>query len=776
MREREKKIMMVRLVLTGALASAMCACAADDVARKMVVCSDGTELPGASGTRAPISCAPFPDRLSAFVWRNWFCVDKARLAKAVGATPDELTAMATEMGLPAEPTVLPEWRRTGYITVLRRNWHLLDYDQLLTVLDMTSDELRFKLLEEDFLWIKFGFVKPRCGALVYDADAVVRTREARLALARVLKDEDALNFDEEPRFTFQKDISRTSQTPLPPVASAKEGQTFAFRMVSPYFADYADPFGDPEVKSCPDGLLEKLAAQSVNAVWFHVVLSTLATDPKYPEFGVGAAARIEALRGLVARAKRYGIDIYLYINEPRAQPLPFFEKPGRAELKGVGGHHKDGRFTMCTSVPETRRWLRDSLAQVFRTVPGLGGVFTITMSENDTSCVSRGHEKDCPRCSRRKPEDVVVEVNRTIEEGVHAGNPEAKVIVWNWAWKEEWSEAAVAGLPRDNVRVMAVSEYRMPYERGGVKGIEDDYSISIVGPGESAKKIWRAAAAHGIGAAAKVQANCTWELCDFPYLPVMDLVAEHAINLRKEGVRDVMMAWSLGGCPSPNLRIFSELRDDDADAGRMLDRIAADEYGTGAVKSVRKAWTAFSDGYREYPFHVGVAYYGPQQWGPANPLYARKTGYGATMVGLPYDGIRGWRQDYPPNVWSAQMQKVADGFAEGSRIFADEVVPAADAAKRAHAAREGAMFRAQTLHFAACADQMRFIVARDAGDRDGMRAAARRELARAKEMLELTRQDSRFGYESSNHYYYIPQDLREKILCCRDVLAGLQSE
>jgi hypothetical protein len=34
----------------------------------------------------------------------------------------------------------------------------------------------------------------------------------------------------------------------------------------------------------------------------------------------------------------------------------------------------------------------------------------------------------------------------------------------------------------------------------------------------------------------------------------------------------------------------------------------------------------------------------------------------------------------------------------------------------------------------------------------------------------LQTHDSRFGFEASNHYFYVPMDLAEKILCCRDLL------
>ena len=49
-----------------------------------------------------------------------------------------------------------------------------------------------------------------------------------------------------------------------------------------------------------------------------------------------------------------------------------------------------------------------------------------------------------------------------------------------------------------------------------------------------------------------------------------------------------------------------------------------------------------------------------------------------------------------------------------------------------------------------------------------------REGRRTGDVLRLACADSRFGYESSNQYFYIPQDIREKILTCRQVLSALK--
>ena len=89
----------------------------------------------------------------------------------------------------------------------------------------------------------------------------------------------------------------------------------------------------------------------------------------------------------VARARRHGIGVYLYLNEPRAMPLNFFEK--RPELKGVAeGDHA----ALCTSSRPVQQFLTDAVESICHAVPDLGGFFTITASENLTNCWSHGGE------------------------------------------------------------------------------------------------------------------------------------------------------------------------------------------------------------------------------------------------------------------------------------------------------------------------------------------------------------------------------------------------
>jgi hypothetical protein len=432
----------------------------------------------------------------------------------------------------------------------------------------------------------------------------------------------------------------------------------------------------------------------------------------------------------------------------------------------------DDNFRMCTSNPEVRRWMRDALADVFSQVPELGGVFTITASENFTSCAAHNVHAQCEHCKNRDYAEMIAEVNQTIRVGVKRASPDAKVIVWDWGWHGHGDAVdVIEKLPAD-CWFMSVSEWQLPIERGGVKSAVGEYSISAVGPGPRATKHWAAAKARGLKCVAKIQAGTTWELGSFPYLPAMGLVAEHAKNLSTAGVDGLMLSWSLGCYPSPNLEVFQRFTK-GANVDSVLDALAYERYGEKPVNAVHIAWDWFSRGFREYPYHVGTLYNGPQHVGPANPLYLHPTGYKATMVGFPYDDLTAWRAVYPEEIWIQQMRSVVTGFEEGCAMFGIAIEKMEDAL-RAEARRELGMYQAQALHFASCANQAEFIVARNKGDKATMRRIVLDEIRIVKKLLPLVEADSRIGYESSNHYFYIPQDLREKLINCQHVLSQLR--
>lgn len=754
----------------------------------------------------PVPFPHFPDRLHAFVWRNWQLVPARRMAEVVGASAGEIARLGRSMGLQGPPRITGEQQRRSTLSVIRRNWHLLPYEQLLQLLGWTAEEMAFSLREDDFLFVKLGNLKPQCERLQYrPPDARARARACEIAAILRAEFPEGVGQPEEPLFEFVRQLSKP---PKVSVARATGLSAFAPRFCYSYFALYGDPLLDPTLDPYPDGYLARLAASGVDGVWLQAVLTRLAPFPWDARQSEHYATRLKNLRRLVERARRHGVGIYLYLNEPRSCPVSFFAS--RPELKGVA---QGDYAALCTSVPEVREWLASAVASICRAVPGLAGFFTITGSENLTNCWSHGGGGSCPRCGKRPPADVIAEVNATFYEGIRraggaptssrltavvgtgqaespdsqsrleVGAPAQKLIAWDWGWHDDWAEKIIAQLPRE-VSFMSVSEWGMPIKRGGVPTAVGEYSISTVGPGERARRRWEVARGRGLRALAKTQCGNTWELSAVPYIPALANVARHIANLRREGVNGLMLGWTLGGYPSPNLEVVAELGSAAADPESAMARVAERRFGKELASQVVRAWQGYSEAFSEFPFHGGLVYSAPMQVGPANPLWGEPTGYRASMVGFPYDDLDAWRAVYPPEVFIGQFEKVATGFERAhasltaafhacrSRLTADQ---------SAAAVQELSVGEAAAIHFRSVANQARFVLARR-----GLKAAKspadvqstcadlerllRAEMALARRLHAIQTRDSRIGFEASNQYYYVPLDLAEKVINCQDLL------
>src|SRR5882672_8081987 len=255
---------------------------------------------GVAGAELPVGSSPpalkfehFPTLVHAFVFRNWNLVQTERLAKILGTTPDRVRQLAGEMGLPAEERVPEIYRSRLYLSLIRRNWHLLPYKQLLELLEMTPQQLEYTLREDDFLWVKLEMVKPKCERVVWEEpSAEARKRSARI---RELIQQDfgaAMAEAVEARFAFLEEFKK----PIADEAIHRASQDAPLRIIYSYFAVYGDPLADPSLDPYPDGLLAKLAERGVNGVWLHTVLRQLAADPAFPEFGEGHEKRLAELK------------------------------------------------------------------------------------------------------------------------------------------------------------------------------------------------------------------------------------------------------------------------------------------------------------------------------------------------------------------------------------------------------------------------------------------------------------------------------------------------
>ena len=576
-------------------------------------------------------------------------------------------------------------------------------------------------------------------------------------------------------FAFVSELSK--KRPNSRDTSQQKKSIFSPRFCYSYFALYGDPLLEKESDPYPEHFLARLADAGVNGVWLQAVLYKLSPFPWDTKLSARYEERLKNLRTLVARARRHGIGVYLYLNEPRAMPLSFFET--RPELKGVvEGDHA----TICTSVPEVQKYLGDAVASICRAVPDLAGFFTISASENLTNCWSHHGGGSCPRCQKRAPGEVIAELHTVLQDGIRKSGSGAQLIAWDWGWADGWVEEIINRLPAE-VALMSVSEWSIPIERGGIKNVVGEYSISTIGPGPRATKHWGLARKRGLKTLAKIQAGNTWELSATPYIPAVENVARQAANLRGAHVDGLMLGWTLGGYPSPNLEVVSEIgQSADITPLQAMENVARRRFGSELAPAVVKAWREFSVAFSEFPYGGGI-YTAPLQAGPSNLLWEKPTGYAATMVGFPYDDLDGWRANYPVEIFAAQFEKIADGFdaaiAELRKL--SPINSTRSSAQRRNFEEELSVAEAAAIHFRSAANQSRFVHARRAlsGAKDAQESGPllktlektlKSEIELAKKLYDIQSRDSRIGFEASNQYYYVPIDLAEKVLNCRDLL------
>jgi hypothetical protein len=771
----------------------------------------------------------FPSRLYCFVWHNWELANTDRMARVLGTSERNVIALGRSMGLPEKPRLEEDQLRRLYVTVIRQNWHVLPEAQLIDLLGWDKRKFDFTLKEDDFLDVKLGRNKPHCETLRYAAPSEEEKGGAtaiRQTLRKVFG--KALNTPGQPLFRFIDELNSRGRTTVPsfvrdtkiepgpmraeieaggihlrapnqaalqqliylledevearekfdlPLGVREYAERWTPRYLYSYFALYGDPLLDATADPFPGGYLEKLARCGINGVWLQGLLNTLAPSAQFPEFGEGWQIRLKNLAALCDRASNFGVKVYLYLNEPRAMPAEFFTK--RAQLRG--SRHQD-LYAMCTSTPQVRTWLTDSLAHVFKTVPQLGGVFTISSSENHTNCFSHGGSwrkeaptgGDCPRCVKRASWDVLAELFSAMRDGIRRSSASAEIIHYDWGWPDDLSTKLIPMLDRD-VHVLSISEWKQPVERGGVTTEVGEYSISVIGPGPRATRNWQLAQQAGIKTLAKVQFNNTWEISAVPYIPVPHLILEHCQKLREAGVNGLMPSWTCGGYPSPNLSAakayyFEEKPDHDA----VLRRLAAQRYGSTGVADALQAWQQFSTAFREFPYGVSI-YIIPTQHGPANMLRLEPTGHRPGMILFPHDALKAWCGRYPPQAVLSQFRKMA-GIWKNGLPHLDAAHLKSPSSKRTGAAQDVAIAQTCYHHFESVANQVEFYMLREdrAANRARLIALAEAEIELARKQYEVARSQSTIGYEASNHYYYTPLDLVEKVLNCQQVIAQLK--
>lgn len=304
----------------------------------------------------------------------------------------------------------------------------------------------------------------------------------------------------------------------------------------------------------------------------------------------------------------------------------------------------------------------------------------------------------------------------------------------------------------DKICAMSNSEEWLSIQVGEVEYPLVDYTVSqsARAPGEYTRKFFAACDRTGLKKFAKIQLNTSWECCAAPFFPVFESNRRHIDNLLACGVDGLVLGWTLGGYPSPNMEYFATRYRSD---GPSYEEWISATYGEDATQ-IKRATKLLSDSFSKFPFTVNLLYNSPVNIGTANPFYNTKTGMQATMTGYPYDDIDDW-------IYPFRLQDVIARFEEMCAGM-DEALAETERTKGSRAVEWKECAEVLRCNMKSTLNQMKYISIPTPEVRRQL-IEAERELT--ERTLKLLLGNCALGFEASNHYYWDINLILEKLIC-----------
>ena len=387
---------------------------------------------------------------------------------------------------------------------------------------------------------------------------------------------------------------------------------------------------------------------------------------------------------------------------------------------------------------------------------------------------------------------------RAVKAAIDARSKGMEIVFWSYNWGRKPVQPRmelIDNLPQD-VTLMATFEMFEPQvKRNGLEAPSADYSLSFEGPGRYFAS--EAERAHARGIRLYSMSNTgglTWDYGTIPYQP-----CPYQWKRRYDGVVKARRDWGLSGLmechhygwwPS----FVSELEKEAFTEGGIpfdehIRMIAARDFGAANVDRAIEAWRLWSGTARDYvasdanqygPFRTGPSY--PYNFGGRHisnsefPISANASNKNIARYNYldmssyrPEAGEVGRLNLVKINLELELLEDMRAALGRGADIFDGIAADAARSggvrglaqAEKAH--RMAILGRYMQRTVITAINVKHGAIAHRAGDRAGVFEWARKEYANAKAALPLVEEDSRLGWEPSMEYVGGPDQIRWKL-------------
>ena len=406
-----------------------------------------------------------------------------------------------------------------------------------------------------------------------------------------------------------------------------------------------------DVDYYPGDYLNRLAHDGVNGLWLTIEFKDICKTSLTPVVDPDRDRRLEKLRATIAKCRRYGIKVFLFCIEPRVMD------PGNPLIVAhpeIGSKPFNGSsFLFCPFPDAAQTYLYEAMHDIFTEAPNLGGLINISFGERSTTCLSGADENwrvSCPTCAEKKPGEILNASLSAMERGMHAANPDAKLISWLYV------PGNGTGIQRSVEPLIDIARRTPPgvicqynFESDGIKtqlGKDrhaGDYWLSYVGPSAAFESIAGGAAEGNVEMGAKLQACNSFEVSTVPYVPAPGNLYRKYREMRRLGVASVMQCWYIGNMPSVMNRAAASVlpfAPEGLTEDAFLLELASRDWGPAHAADVVRAWRLFAEAYDNYPLTNAFQYYGPMHDGIVWPLHLKPVHRNLSPV---------WKLEFPPS-------------------------------------------------------------------------------------------------------------------------------
>ena len=536
-----------------------------------------------------------------------------------------------------------------------------------------------------------------------------------------------------------------------------------------------------DVDYYPEAYLNRLAHDGANGIWLTVEFQDLCRTRFAPEYGRDAERRLAKLRRTAQKCLRYGIRTFIFCIEPARwrEDDPVFRR--HPEFSGP-------ERSSCPFSPGLRAYLRESVYEIFRHVPELGGMVNVSYGERTTTCLStwpcRGSSSgpcarpDCAKKCNFEPADVLYASVSAMQEGMKAASPDAEFISQLYvpfaAPLADWVTTLTERLPA-GVTALWNFESGVALEQQGHRCIGGDYWLSAAGPSPRFEKCARKCDPQG-AMGAKLQVGCCHETATVPFIPVPGMLYRKYEKMHALKVTTAFQCWYFGSYPGIQTRAAGMLAFEDFTSGEedFLRRLARIEWGKYAPEVVR-CWQDLTAAYEFYPLSNKIQYFGPYHDGPVWPLYPEEQFLPLTPT---------WKADFPTSgdligeiimpftieEITAQAEKLSAAWSAGARqlLKLKKAFP-----REPERLRDIGVAEALDLLFRSGRNIFRFYLlrSRNRGFTAAMKRIMREEAELSEHLAQLCEADPRLGFHSeAETYKFFPAKLRLRSRILRQYL------